>query len=111
MKFLKANLSTVLCMALFAAMFVVGDASAQSVMVTAQQKAANAFQSVKTIMYVVGAFGLVGVAFGAITGKIKWTWFAGLGVGLAILAAAGSIVNYATGESPSGVTDTFSPAG
>ena len=42
---------------------------------------------------------MVGLAFAAIFGKINWKWFASLAVGLAILAAAASIVNYATGDS------------
>jgi hypothetical protein len=50
------------------------------------------------IIFIVGGFGLVGIAWQAIWGKMKWTWFAGLAVGLAILAAAGAIVNYATGD-------------
>lgn len=53
---------------------------------------------------------MIGIAFQAIFGKVKWTWFAGLAVGLAILAAAGAIVNYATGGNiNAGQTgDTFS---
>ena len=31
----------------------------------------------------------------AIFGKIKWAWFAALAFGLAVVAAAGAIVNYA----------------
>ena len=65
----------------------------------ATSKALNIFNHVKMIIFVVGGFGLVGIAFQAIFGKVKWTWFAGLAVGLAILAAAGAIVNYATGAS------------
>lgn len=61
-------------------------------------KAVRIFNHVKMIIFVVGGFGLVGIAFQAIFGKVKWTWFAGLAVGLAILAAAGAIVNYATGD-------------
>ena len=76
-------------------------------MQTSQEKALNVFTAVKTIIFVVGGFGLVGVAFGAIFGKVNWKWFAGLAVGLAILAAAGSIVNYATGENMSGFQDSF----
>ena len=56
------------------------------------------FKDFKMIIFVVGGFGLVGIAFQAIFGKVKWTWFAGLAVGLAILAAAGAIVDYATGD-------------
>ncbi|MCM1323714.1 MAG: TrbC/VirB2 family protein [Acetobacter sp.] len=76
-------------------------------------KAVRIFNHVKMIIFVVGGFGLVGIAFQAIFGKVKWTWFAGLAVGLAILAAAGAIVNYATGDtmgknsSAGEVKDTF----
>ena len=85
----------------------------------ATSKALNIFNHVKMIIFVVGGFGLVGIAFQAIFGKVKWTWFAGLAVGLAILAAAGAIVNYATGSSmnagadPSGVhmSDSFGEGG
>ena len=77
---------------------VLADASfAESVMQTGLTKALILFKHIKTIIFVVGAFGLIGIAFQAIFGKVKWTWFAGLAVGLAILAAAGAIVNYATG--------------
>ncbi len=72
--------------------------SASTVMGVATGKAVTIFNHVKMIIFVVGGFGLVGIAFQAIFGKVKWTWFAGLAVGLAILAAASSIVNYATGK-------------
>lgn len=99
MKFIKNNMFTFLALALVFTMAMVGDASAESVMETAQTKAVSVFQAVKTIVFVVGGFGLVGLAFQAIFGKVKWPWFAGLAVGLAILAAAGAIVDYATGDS------------
>lgn len=101
MQFIKNNLWT-LCLIAFVAVFgFAGDAAAQeggTVMSLARDKAVNVFKSVKTIIFVVGGFGLVGLAFAAIFGKINWKWFASLAVGLAILAAAGSIVNYATGD-------------
>ena len=65
------------------------------------------FDNVKTITFILGGFGLVGIAFQAIIGKVKWTWFAGLAVGLGILAAAGSIVEYATGSTDAGLATTF----
>ena len=99
MQFIKNNIWTFCLVAVFTLLSFSGDALAQqSIMQTSQDKALNVFTSVKTIIFVVGGFGLVGVAFGAIFGKINWKWFAGLAVGLAILAAAGSIVNYATGD-------------
>ena len=111
MQFLKNNIWTLCLVALFGLFAFTGDAAAQgSVMELGKTKALNVFTSVKTIIFVVGGFGLVGIAFAAIFGKINWKWFAALAVGLAILAAAGSIVNYATGESMSGFGDTFSSA-
>ncbi len=87
------------------------------VMNVATGKAITIFNHVKMIIFVVGGFGLVGIAFQAIFGKVKWTWFAGLAVGLAILAAAGAIVNYATGASMNDgsdghtVSDSFAQGG
>ncbi|MBR5599528.1 MAG: TrbC/VirB2 family protein [Alphaproteobacteria bacterium] len=87
------------------------------VMNLAAGKAVQMFNHVKMIIFVIGGFGLVGIAFQAIFGKVKWTWFAGLAIGLAILAAAGAIVNYATGakmgDGATGaqVKDTFSESG
>ena len=110
MNFIKNNIWTFCLTAVFCILAFAGDASAQSVMQTSQQKALNVFTSVKTIIFVVGGFGLVGIAFAAIFGKVNWKWFASLAVGLAILAAAGSVVNYATGENMSGFQDSFNNA-
>ena len=111
MKFIKKNIWTICSWVAVFALFAI-DASAQgaSMMTTAQTKAANVFQSVKTITFIIGGFGLVGIAYQAIIGKVKWSWFAGLAVGLALLAAAGSIVEYATGDTIGDLTDsdTFS---
>lgn len=111
MQFIKNNIWTFCLVAVFSLLTIVGDASAQStVMSDAQTKAKNVFDSIKTIIFIVGGFGLVGIAFGAIFGKVNWKWFAALAVGLAILAAAGSIVEYATGTSV-GFQDSFGAAG
>ena len=109
MKNLKKML--VLCSLALVFTAVLADASyAESVMETGMKKALVLFQHIKTIIFVVGAFGLIGIAFQASFGKVKGTWFAGLAVGLAILAATGAIVNYATGGNiNAGQTgDTFS---
>ena len=109
MRFFKRNFLTLCCLTLLVAMGMCGDAWADgaSLMGQAQNKTRNVFDSVKTITFILGGFGLVGVAYSAIIGKVKWTWFAGLAVGLAILAAAGSIVEYATGSSEAGLSTTF----
>ena len=71
-------------------------AAAESVMGIAAGKALAAFKATRTIIFIIGGFGLVGIAFAAIFGKINWKWFAALAVGLGILAAAGAVVQYAT---------------
>ncbi len=109
MRFIKKNILTLCCLTLILAMGVCGDAwaDAASLMGQAQTKTRNVFDSVKTITFILGGFGLVGIAYSAILGKVNWKWFAGLAVGLAILAAAGSIVEYATGSTEAGLTTTF----
>ena len=112
---LKKNIWTLATMALVLVLAMAGDASAQStsgstIMQTAQQKATSVFSSVKTIIFIIGGFGLVGLAWAAIFGKVNWKWFASLAVGLAILAAASSVVEYATGSTEAttaGLTTTF----
>ena len=109
MSFFKKNFWTLSCLVLLIAMGMCGDAWADgaSIMDTAATKARNTFDKVKTITFILGGFGLVGIAFQAVMGKVKWTWFAGLAVGLGILGAAGSIVEYATGSTDAGLATTF----
>ena len=112
MKFIKNNIWTICAVALFCMFGFTSEAMAtggSSIMGTATDKARNVFASVKTIIFVVGGFGLVGVAWGAIWGKINWKWFGALAVGLAIVAAAASIIEYATGDNKglSSSVDTF----
>ena len=96
-KWTAAMLVALLTISLFAIPAFAADGDGASIMGTAKTKVANVFQSVKTITFIIGGFGLVGIAYQAIIGKVKWSWFAGLAVGLALLAAAGAIVEYATG--------------
>lgn len=89
----------ILCSLALVFTIVLADAAcAKAVMQLAAEKAMTLFRNVKAIIFIVGGFGLVGIAFQAIFGKVKWSWFAGLAVGLAILACASAIVNYATGD-------------
>jgi len=61
-----------------------------------QKKGIELFKNVKTVIFILGGFGLVGLAVGAIFGSVKWKWFASLAIGLVILAIASSIITYFT---------------
>ena len=60
----------------------------------------NTFQSVRTMVLIFGGFGLIVLAVAAILGKIKWAALGALAAGLAIVAVAGKVVDYATGTTP-----------
>ena len=112
MQFIKNNFWTMAVVIFTVTMGMIGDAAANDVMSLALTKTVNVFKRVKAILIVLGGFGLVAVAFLAIFGKVNWKWFAGLAVGLAVVAAAGAIIQYATGNSAETgrLEDTFSSA-
>ena len=63
----------------------------------------NVFKSVRIVVYIVGAFGLIGLAVAFIFGKMPFKWLAMLAIGLAIVAAADLVVNYAINTRNAGV--------
>ena len=73
-------------------------------------KVTEVFQNSRKLIFIIGGFGLIGLAFAAIFGKVNWKWFAGLCVGLGIVAIAGLIVNYVT-EDDAGSRDVVTGAG
>lgn len=107
MTFLKKITPYLMVGLLIAVVFFCGDAMADGIFDTATTKAAKAFESTKKIIFIVGGFGLIVIALAAIFGKMKWSTFVFLLIGLAIVAAAGMIVEYTAGAKPSGVSDTF----
>lgn len=82
-----------------------GHADAFSAVTT---KGTDLFNAVKTVVFVMGGFGLVGLAVGAIFGAVKWKWFASLAFGLLILAIASAIVSYFTDATGPAFNDTIS---
>ena len=95
MTFLKSNILSILSMTFIFSVAMLGDASAETVFGTAAGKLVDLFRNAKMVVFVIGGFGLVALAFQAIFGKIKWAWFAALAFGWAVVAAAGAVVNYA----------------
>ena len=106
MRFLKENVWTLATLFLAIFLGMTGSAWAQgtsptgsTIVQTATTKVGSVFKSVKTIIFVIAGFGLVGLAWAAIFKKVDFKWLAALATGLAILAAASAIVEYATGSS------------
>lgn len=99
MKFLKNNIMSILSMTFMFTVIMLGDANA-SVFNTAASKLINLFTNAKMIIFVIGGFGLIALAFQAIFGKVKWAWFAALAFGLAVVAAASGIIKYASNDAP-----------
>lgn len=107
------RITKIIALAAVISIAVISGAEAGNVFQTATDKGVEIFRNVKNIVFILGGFGLVGLAFGAIFGKIKWNWFGALAVGLAIVAAAGAIIDYATTPTSTPITapadygDTF----
>lgn len=64
------------------------------------------FKNVRTIVYVIGAFGLIGIAIGGIVGKINFKWLGYLAAGLAIVAVADLIITWVTKAGTSSTNQT-----
>ena len=110
MKFFKNNILSIMAMTLLFTLVMIDGSYAASVFESAREKLVELFRNAKMIIFVIGGFGLVALAFQAIFGKVKWPWFAALAFGLAVVAAAGAIVNYAAnteGASGSKFNDTL----
>ena len=73
-------------------------------------KVTEAFQNSRKMIFIIGGFGLIVLAFFAIFGKINWKWFAALCVGLGIVAIAGLVIDYVT-EDPAAATGVQTGAG
>ena len=98
------KLFSIMAMALVVGVMLwAGDAFASGEAWTiAFDKVSEAFQYSRKMIFIVGGFGLIVLAFFAIFGKLNWKWFAALCVGLGIVAIAGLIIDYVTVDSTSG---------
>ena len=69
-----------------------------SVIYKVRTRAVVVIEHVKAIAYIMGGFGLIGLAWGAIFGKLNWKWFGSLAIGLFIMAWMGHTIDYFTGK-------------
>ena len=104
--------------AIVALAFVATDAFAENglgtgehVFKTVLERMVTTFQNVRSVIFVIGGFGLVGLAFAAIFGRVDWKWLAALAAGLAIVAVAGAVVDYVTQGNESQTAYTAGPFG
>lgn len=82
------------------------DAYAENMLTQTAQFVAQAFKHTKGVVMVIGAFGIIGFAFLAIFGKMKWGWLSGLCFGLFVLAAAGAAIKYATPDGAQAINES-----
>jgi len=68
------------------------------------------FNNVRSVFYILAAFGLIGMAAAALLGKIQWKWLFALVFGVAIVAGAGYIIDYSL-NTTSGVENNLSEDG
>ncbi len=61
-----------------------------------RKRAVAVIEAGKPVVYTLGGFGLICVAWGAIFGKMSWKWFANLAIGLFLIAYMGMLIDYVT---------------
>ena len=88
-------------LAIVAALCFAGSAFATDIFRTASDKMGQLFVNVRMIVFIMGGFALVGFAIAAIFGKLEWKKVAILAVGLALLAVAQQVVQYAISKDAS----------
>jgi type IV secretory pathway VirB2 component (pilin) len=110
MKFLKRNILSIAAMVILFTLVMMDPsyAAGNTIFDTVKAKLNALFRNAKLVVFVIGGFGLIALAFQAIFGKVKWPRFAALGFGLAVVAAAGAVVNYAVSDDGAGDYTKFS---
>lgn len=73
-------------------------ATAPAAFQIAKDRLINLFNNSQMVLFVIGGFGLIGLSFQAVFGKVKWGWFSSLAFGLAIIGIAGSLINWVTND-------------
>ena len=71
-------------------------AAADDIFEKAFQVTSSVFKNVRYIVYIIGGFGLIGLSVAAMMGKMQFKWLIYVCLGLALVAAADMIVQFAT---------------
>ena len=95
-KFVKYALWSLAIAVAFTATGAFAQAATGNVFKTVLERLTTTFQNSRSVIFIVGGFGLIGLGFAAIFGKVRWPWLAALACGLAIVAVAGQVVDYVT---------------
>ena len=93
---MKKLFKTLAIVAIFGIVAFAGNAWADTDLSGVAGRLNEVFREVKTVFYVLAAFGLIGMAAAALLGKIQWKWLWALVFGVAVVAGAGYIVEFAT---------------
>ena len=84
-------------LALVAGLLLYGTgAAADDIFEKAFQVTSSVFKNVRYIVYIIGGFGLIGLSVAAMMGKMQFKWLVYVCLGLALVAAADMIVQFAT---------------
>ena len=75
-----------------------GTSGSSGVIAQIGQRAAVAIEYIKPIAYILGGFGLIGLAWGAIFGKLNWKWFGSLAIGLFLVSYMGMAIDFFVGK-------------
>ena len=95
-KFMKYALMSLAIAMVFVATDAFAANGSGNVFDTVLRRMMTTFKNSRSVIFVVGGFGLIGLGFAAIFGKVNWKWLAALACGLAIVAVAGQVVDYVT---------------
>lgn len=88
--------------ALFTFSLSLNPALAQNVFETLQSKGTETFTNIRNISFILGGFGIVGLAVMAYFGRFQFKWLFALGGGLVLIAVAGAAINYVTTNAGTG---------
>ena len=54
------------------------------------------FEGMKTVIYAVAGFGIIGIAIGGFFGNLNWKWLSAIIIGLLVIAMTAGILSYMT---------------